>query len=366
MADLEDKFYLAALNRVPRVGSVELFKLMKGFGSAKKIWLASAEELSLKGNMKESLVNSLSAFRAKNKDLPEEIFISTSKLDIKLISIYDELYPLNLKEIFNPPMVLFYKGTIARDAMRIAMVGSRRFTPYGEGIALEFGKKLAASGMTVISGGARGIDTASHKGALKSGRTVAVLGSGLDVIYPSENKRLFENITGSGGAVISEYAPGTKPLPAFFPARNRIIAGLANGVLVVEAAKRSGSLITAELALSEGRDIFAVPGSIYSATSYGTNLLIQRGAKLVKEPKDILEEYNLAEQELPKKLIKLDGDELKIYQVLSFEHPLSLDEIVMSLDGIEISNLAFLLMQLVLKGLIIETDLHTYRRAERE
>lgn len=363
---LEDKFYLAALARCSGVGSIAVQQLVTAFGTAGRAWGASATELAMVGRLQPRLADRLAAFAAASPDLPEELAASCEQLGVSLVSLYEEEYPTALREIFDPPPVLYVRGTLVTDTGRIGMVGSRRYTPYGEGLATELAERLAAAGLTVVSGAARGIDTFSHRGALKSGRTVAVLGCGIDVAYPSENRRLLREIAESGGAVISEYGPGTQPLPAFFPARNRIIAGLSRGVVVVEAAKRSGSLITAELALAEGRDVFAVPGSVYSTTSQGCNVLIQRGAKLVQDATDILEDYGLVAPPKRKKSVKLTPDERAVYQVLSFEHPLSLDEIVMSLPDGEISNLAFLLLGLELKGLVIENELHAYRRAERE
>ncbi len=362
----EDKYYLAALARSPGAGSRLLKQLMEHFSSARAVWQADAESLVLQGKLSSSQAQRLAMFCRKQLHLPERLAADCQRAGVKLCAISQQEYPYILKEIFDPPQVLFYRGELQPQTARIAMVGARRFTPYGEGIALAFGEQLAAAGVTVVSGAARGIDTAAHRGALKSGRTVAVLGCGVDVAYPAENRRLLAQIVESGGIVVSEYGPGTQPLPAFFPARNRIISGLACGTVVVEAASRSGSLITAHLALDAGRDVFAVPGSIYSEMSQGCNRLIQQGAKLVQCPADILEEYGLVAPPKPKKTQQLTPAERQVWQVLSFEHPLSLDEIIQSLPDGEISNLAFLLLQMELKGLVIENELHAYRRAERE
>lgn len=362
----EDKYYLAAAARCQGIGSRILRKLMQRFASAREIWEADCTALIQQGAMTAGLAQRLEYFRRGQPQLPERLAEECRAAGIRLCAMQQEEYPFILKEIFDPPPVLYYRGTLQPDAERIAVVGSRKFTPYGEGIALEFAERLASAGLTVVSGAARGIDTASHKGALKSGRTVAVLGCGADVAYPAENRRLLQEIAESGGAVISEYGPGTKPLPAFFPARNRIISGLSRGTAVVEAARRSGSLITAEMALSEGRDVYAVPGSIYSVSSQGCNRLIQQGAKLVQQPEDILEEYGLSAPPKPKKNRSLTPEERQVWQVLSFEHPLSMDEILESLPNGEIANLAFVLLQMELKGLVTENELHAYRRAERE
>ena len=366
MMESEEVFYLAALARCPGFGSRWLQKLLRCFRTPAAIWQASAEELVMTGRLSGRLSQKLAEFRRAEPALPEQLQHACEQAGIGLCSLAAADYPNILKEIFDPPMVLYYRGTLQPEADRAAIVGSRKFTPYGEGIAMEFGERLAAAGLTVVSGAARGIDTSAHKGALRSGRTVAVLGCGVDVAYPSENRRLLHEIALSGGAVLSEYGPGTQPLPAFFPARNRIISGLSQGTLVVEAARRSGSLITAEMALAEGRDVFAIPGSIYSGTSQGCNHLIQQGAKLVQTPADILEEYGLAAPPPKKERPRMTPEERQVWQVLSFEHPLSIDEIIMSLPDGELSNLAFILLQMEMKGLVIENELHAYRRAERE
>ena len=185
--------------------------------------------------------------------------------------------------------------------------------------------------------------------------------------YPPENRRLFHNIVDGGGALLSEYVPGTPPLPAYFPARNRIIAGLSLGTVVVEAAKRSGSLITAELALSEGRDVFAVPGSIFSAMSQGCNQLLKDGARMASSVEDVLEELGrLAEEKKPRIEPKLTPEQRRVYQVLSYEHPLTMDEIIECLPEGEVSTLSFLLLQMEMEGIVVENELHAYRRAERE
>ena len=248
----------------------------------------------------------------------------------------------------------------------------------------------------MVSGAARGVDTASHIGALKAGRTIAVLGCGVDVVYPQENRTLFYEILKTGGAIISEYPPGTSPYPAFFPARNRIISGLSYGTIVVEAGRRSGALITAEHALNEGRDVFAVPGSIFSRMCDGANRLIKEGAKPITEAYDIIKEYkhldlhkilNRADSpNTPRKKYKLNGtkeeekklstikenlppmtpEEKIVYQLLSYKSPLSMDEILISMPGhIELQNLSMTLLQLTMKGIVKEDGAQKYLRVER-
>ena len=248
------------------------------------------------------------------------------------------------------------------------MVGSRHCSPYGRAAARLLAEKISRAGVTVVSGAARGIDTESHQGAVAAGgRTIAVLGCGVDIAYPAENRRLLDEIA-ANGAVISEYMPGTPPLPGFFPARNRIIGGLCRGTLVVEAAERSGSLITAELSWDRGRDEFAVPGRVFSDRRGGCRRLSQQGAQHVTRVEDIFEEYGWTA--LPKQAVAgsaaLSNEENRIYEVLSIEQPLAMDEIIYKLRGSNTAHIAFLLLQMELKGMIEETDTHSYVRAVKE
>jgi DNA processing protein len=207
------------------------------------------------------------------------------------LSLSSSDYPEYLKEIFDPPTVLYYFGDVKPDDVCMGIVGSRKSSEYGKNTAKSFASKLSQNGFAVVSGMARGIDTKAHEGALESeGKTYAIIGSGLDIVYPPENKKLMQKII-DNGAVISEFPPGTKPNPYNFPIRNRIISGMSLGVIVVEAGLRSGSLITANLALEQGRDVFAVPGNINRIINKGSNKLIKEGAKLVENIDDILEEY---------------------------------------------------------------------------
>ena len=359
-------YELAVMARVSGMGSRYLQRLWARCPDMQALWYMEAAELTRLG-LPVRLAERLAACHTQQADAPAELAERCQQLGVNLITWQQAAYPIILKEIFDPPIVLYTRGTLIPDARRIAMVGSRRLSPDGQGVAASLAEELARAGLTVVSGGARGVDTFSHQGALKAGRTVAVLGCGIDVVYPQENRRLFEQIIAEGGAVVSEYGPGTQPLPAFFPARNRIISGLSEGTLVVEAARRSGSLITAEMALSEGRNVYAVPGSIWSDTSAGCHHLIQQGAGLVTCAADVLKDFGVEPAPVRRrKKPAMSADERKIWQVLSFEHPLSVDEIIMSLPDGEMTNLPFLLLQMELKGLVIENELHAYRRAERE
>lgn len=271
---------------------------------------------------------------------------------VKYVTLLDADYPENLKTIFDPPPVLYYRGELkAEDALAVAIVGSRRATPYGRESATRLARELARAGVTVVSGLARGIDSCAHRGALAGGgRTLAVLGSGLDVIYPPENARLYAEIA-ENGAVISEFPLGTAPEPGHFPRRNRVISGLSRAVVVVEAARTSGSLITADCALEQGREVLAVPGPITSPMSWGTNNLIKQGAKLLQEVTDVLSTLGLPSpgvEEAAKP--DLTTQEEKVYSFFS-ERALHIDELV-HLSGLTVQEVTAILMMLELKGLV--------------
>lgn len=279
---------LIALNLIPDIGSVRLKNLLEAFGSAPKIFLNSESTLKKVDKVGEKIARAIARFPFES--LEKELML-VGKHGVKLITMQDEEYPESLKEIYGSPLCLYVKGSLrASDALSLAIVGSRRASLYGLSCAQRFSRSLAGLGITVVSGLARGIDTQAHEGALKAkGRTIAVLGSGLNRIYPPENKALSEKIAESG-ALVSEFPLNTEPFAGNFPRRNRLISGLSLGTIVVEAARNSGALITADFALEQGKEVFAVPGSVNSATSFGTNQLIKQGAKLVDSVEDIIEE----------------------------------------------------------------------------
>lgn len=309
--------YWLALNRLLGSATRNFLALVEFFGSAEALWKAKRNDLS----------------RAANSFLLKKIIEGREGIDpagelerverenVKVLTIKDEEYPVRLKNIFDPPILLHIRGEfIPQDELSIAVVGARRASAYGRMAAETLAGELSAAGFTVVSGMARGVDSHAHRGALqKNGRTVAVLGSGLDVIYPPENQKLAKEIE-EHGAVISEYPLGSQPDPWHFPVRNRIISGMTMGTVVIEAGERSGSLITADLALQEGREVFAVPGNISSNTSKGTNKLIKEGAKLVETVEDILEEFGF--KAAPPEQIQmpfLDGEEERILKVIKPE-----------------------------------------------
>jgi DNA processing protein len=285
--DFEKLKYWIALKSIPGVGNITFPALVDKFVALPSIFNTSASQLATTPGISKKIATAIASFKDWDKIKLE--LDRTIKAGIKIITYSDELYPAKLLNIYDRPAFLYVKGNLTKDEINIAMVGSRQASTYGKYTTERISRELAIKGITIVSGLARGIDAAAHRGALTaSGITIAVMGSGLDVIYPPENKKLYAEIVQSG-AVISEYPLGTPPLASNFPARNRIISGMSYGVVVVEAGEKSGSLITARLALEQGREVFAVPGSIDSSSARGTNKLIKQGAKLIENIDDILE-----------------------------------------------------------------------------
>jgi len=276
------------------------------FGTPQKILEAPQDKLVAVSGIGYKIANKIKNF--KKEALDKELKLA-AKLGIKILLQDNMDYPQNLKNIIDPPIVLYLKGDLKEeDKFSIAIVGSRRASFYGLSCAERFAADLARQNLTIVSGMARGIDTSAHQGALKAGgRTIAIIGSGLNRIYPPENEKLAEEIS-RNGAVISEFPLDTEPFKQNFPRRNRVISGLSLGVLVVEAARNSGALITCDFALEQAREVFALPGKIDSDNSFGTNELIKQGAKLVSHPDEILEEFNIGIYEDKKNLMPKPGN----------------------------------------------------------
>lgn len=326
----EEVKYFNAFNLFPEIGAVRFKKLLAYFGSLKDAWQADGKSLK-EAKLEENLVQEI-LIRRKNID-PDQELAKLTQEGISIITIRDKSYPKILKEIYDPPALLYIKGSFQlEDEFSLAVVGTRRPSSYGIQVTLYLVRDLAKTGLTIVSGLARGIDTLAHKTCLEAGgRTIAVLGSGIDKasIYPSINYKLAEQIS-QGGAVISEYPIGTFALPYHFPARNRIISGLSLGTLLVEAPEKSGALLTANHAVNQNRQVFAIPGPIYAKNSLGPNNLIKMGAKLVSQTQDILEELNLTsliEKTETKKIIPDSQEEALILEVLS-DQPIYIDGIV--------------------------------------
>jgi DNA processing protein len=354
---------LIGLNMVCDIGSIRLNKLLRFFHQPENILKAPVDKLNAVSGIGEKIAHEITSLR--KEDIDKE-FSLTKKLGLKILTPQDAGYPENLKNIPDPPIVLYVKGQIEeKDKFSIAIVGSRRASFYGLSCAERFAYELSEKGFTIVSGMARGIDTYAHKGALKAGgRTLAVMGGGFQHIYPPENKNLLEEIS-ENGAVISEFPIEAEPLKQNFPRRNRVISGLSLGVLVVEAARNSGALITADFALEQGRDVFALPGKVDSGNSFGTNGLIQQGAKLVSCADDIIEEFNLSttikvKRPGPKEILSLDStknerlleEESLLYNLIS-NQPLPLDEIAEKTNT-SIPRISGLLLKLQMRKLIKE------------
>ena len=354
----EEHIYLHALRSLPLFGDKSLRKVITAFGSAKDAWLAKEypSSLALTPKPRESFVH-----RHTHVPSPEATFEKLCADGTRLLTIHDALYPRLLKEIPDHPYFLYIRGHFDWESLNhrpaIAIVGSRKFTAYGEQVALRLAYDLTQAGCIVVSGLAFGIDKKAHTGALDAkGATLAVLGGGIDdpSIAPRSNYHLAQNILPEG-ALVSEHPPGTTILPAYFALRNRIIAGICHGTLVIEAAEGSGSLITATLALDYNREVFAIPGSIFSPTSSGTHMLLKHGAKLVTHARDILEEIAPEKvsvtKNAPQKKRDLSGlspQVQKIYQALSHE-PVHINTLAKS-TGISIGEAQSALTLLELQG----------------
>jgi len=339
--------------------------LLDRFRSPQAIWEGSEAEIAALPGFSEIAKVIVAARREEALD--HEIK-EAKRLGIRIVTLLDSDYPRLLREIENPPLVLYMRGEEEIDTTRtLAIVGTRRTSGYGRGMAKRLAHDLGALGLIVVSGLAIGIDAAAHRGALDAkGRTVAVLGSGFLHPYPASNKRLLDEI-GRSGAVVSEYPLDTHPAKWTFPQRNRIIAGLSRGVIVVEAPQRSGALITARLALEEGREVFAVPGNVTSTGSAGTNRLIKDGATLVESVEDVLFEFPdlnrliaPSERKSEAVLKTLTDEQRRVYDLVGLE-PLHIDDII-SRGVLSPTDAAHILLLLQMENLIQEVDGRRYIR----
>ena len=352
----EDIFYWLALSLTPGVGSIFIKRLLDRFQTPEAVFRAPMKELLEIEGLGEKVAREIQ--RGPLEKAVEKELVLLKEAGGKMITLRDEDYPMRLKDIYDPPALLYVRGELRReDELAIAIVGSRKTSPYGRWFTEKIGQDLARHGVTVVSGMARGIDSVAHMGALQGGgRTIAVLGCGVDVIYPSENRNLFHQII-EHGAVLSEFPMGSPPEGGHFPRRNRIISGLSIGVVIVQASAESGSLITAGYALEQGREVFAVPGNVGAEGSRGTNQLIKEGAKLGESTEDILEEilpqWKREKEMLPKAetpLPDLSEEEMLLYRLLG-ESPLHIDAIIRE-SQLDPGRVSSLLLNLELKGLI--------------
>jgi DNA processing protein len=278
-----------ALRLTPKMGTTRIWKAMRRLGAASQLFDASLTELEGLAMPAES---ARFVFEGKARAAAEDEIRRTMEAGGRILSPEDEAYPERLREIYDPPAVLWIRGSVELLARPgIAVVGTRQPSPYGAGMAELLSRDLANRRLAILSGMARGVDTAAHKGAIEAGgKTIAVWGTGIDVIYPKENKKLAESIVATGGTIVSEYPLGTFPAPQNFPIRNRILSGMSVGVLVIEAAEYSGTRITARCAMEQNRDVYAVPGNVTNKNAWGPNTLIKQGAKLTATWEDIWED----------------------------------------------------------------------------
>lgn len=347
----DDKKYWIGFNLVRGIGAVRFQQVLSYFGDLSIAWHAPAEAFKEAGLPARALNNFL---RLREETDLDELYDSILEKDVQVLTLPDEDYPQLLKQIDQSPPVLYVRGRLLpSDDFAVAMVGTRRISAYGQQITRDTSLYLAGHGLTIVSGLARGVDALAHQSALQAGgRTIAVLGSGVDVIYPPEHRQLAEAII-ENGAVISDYPLGTQPEGINFPPRNRIISGLSLATVVVEAGERSGALITADFAVEQGRDVFAVPGNVLSPVSKGTNRLIQKGAYALVSPQDVLDVLDLSQVQdfkAARQALPADTTEAKILQSMNYE-PVHVDEICNAV-GLAVEKVTAALTMMELKGLV--------------
>lgn len=364
---MDENFYLYNLHTIPALGPRGIERLLDAFPSPRAMWEAEGDELHRAGIKREKIPEILFAKRNINIEQGRRLL---EKEGIRVISIKDAEYPALLKTISSPPPLLYVKGEMPEsNELTLAVVGTRMCSAYGREVTEPLVRDLVLSGFTIVSGMAKGIDTIAHHTVLEeNGKTIAVLGSGIDEksLYPSQNRHLAKRIV-TKGAVLSEFVPGTMPLPEYFPQRNRVIAGLAKGVLVVEAPEKSGALITARFAIDEGREVFAVPGHIFSKNSAGTHRLIQMGAKLVRGINDILEELHVEGRTVPSSASLVSFASLDEKQLMAVfknqETPIHID-MISQLSGLHINTVSSTLTLMEIDGRIknLGGGMYTIRR----
>ena len=347
----DPRSYWVGFNLVKGIGAARLRSLLDYFGDVESAWNASPAELEQAG-LGSKLA--LAVQQIRTGDLLERTWQQIQAGAIGVLTWDDPEYPRRLKEIHQSPPVLYVRGELREtDQWAVAIVGTRRITAYGQQVTRDLAAGLARQGVTVVSGLARGVDGVAHQAALEAGgRTLAVLGSGVDRIYPPEHRRLAEQVC-SQGALLSDYPPGTEPEAMNFPPRNRIISGLSQAVVVVEAGEKSGALITAAFASDQGREVFAVPGSLYAAQSKGANLLIKEGAHIYLDLQDLLQILNMAQvsqKQAARTVLPSDPTEARLFGVLSRE-PLHVDEI-RALAEMPIEQVSASLALMELKGMV--------------
>lgn len=358
---MERAIYNYWISNIKDVGAVTIEKLLNAFGNAEEVFGKSRHELEVKTHLNNTVISNI--INSRNIEKIQVEYAKLQDSGIYFVSKEDKLYPERLRHIYGAPFSFYVRGNIPKDNEKtLAIIGARECSPYGKEMARYFAKSLAAEGVSIISGLARGIDCSAHQGALDaSGVTYGILGCGIDICYPRENIKTYMKMQSKGG-IISEYAPGTPPMAHNFPMRNRIISAVSDGILVIEAKNKSGSLITVDMGLDQGKNIFALPGRLSDRLSEGCNNLIKIGAKLVTNPADILEEYfmndskkhtdnskeNITEQRNKYKLLESKGK--IVYANLSFE-PKHIDIIAIE-TKLAIDCITQQLLMMELQGLI--------------
>ena len=359
---VNEKAFWVALSSVSGIGPARLTALLDRFGSAEAVWTAPREELAAAGLDRRSLTNLVQARRTSD---PAKLWRNVERRGLDCVTWDDEAYPQNLRNVSGAPPVLYVDGTlVARDQWAVAIVGTRRASVYGREVAHRLATELARNEVTVVSGLALGIDTTAHQAAIDAGgRTIAVLGCGLDQVYPAQNRNLAAAIR-QQGALVSDYPLGTRPEPRNFPPRNRIISGLSTCVVIVEAGTRSGALITAEFAADQGRDVFAVPGSILHPGSVGCNRLIQDGATPLLSIDDLLAQLDLErKRELAEVRRTMPSDPLEARVLARLNMiPQHVDDLAREL-ALNSGALTGVLTTLELKGLVRQVSPLSYVQA---
>jgi len=361
----DERAYWVVLSMAAGIGPVRFQRLLDICGGARAAWQASEFQLAAAG-LERRTADSLR--RLRERTTPAAVAARLAQLKIRALTLLDDEYPSGLRQVADPPPVLFVRGRLTpADAQAVALVGTRRATTYGRAVADRLARDLAAAGVTVVSGLAKGIDTSAHRAALQAGgRTIAVLGNGLDQVYPAENAGLARQIVDSdAGAVVSEFAPGVPPDAVNFPRRNRIISGLSSGTVIVEAGERSGALITADFALEQGREVLAVPGSIFSPMSAGPNELLKQGATPVTGAADILNTLNpvhIVDEAAPvlRPMAELGQGATTVWQALG-EEPRHIDELARA-SGLAPGEISATLAMLELSGLARQVGAMLYTR----
>lgn len=356
-----DTAFWVAFRKIKGIGPVRTQRLLEHFGSLRDAWEADAG--LLRTLLEERVVRQIVSERGTTQPEDELALLRAEKIEV--VTLLDDRYPLLLREIPSPPPVLFMKGELHEaDRRAIAIVGTRRLSPYGREMARTIARDLASAGVTIVSGLARGVDGVSHQAALDAGgRTIALLGSGVRRIYPPDHRSLSERITAQG-ALISDFLPDTPPDGTNFPARNRLISGMSLGVVVIEAPDRSGALITVDFAADQGRDVFALPGSVLSGASAGCNRILRDGARLIRDAQDVLDDLRLGEA--PRQMsidasAMLDESSRRVLAILTGE-PRHIDDIAAEAD-LDITTLSPMLMSLELQGLVRNAGAQFYSRS---